>query len=281
MSDSHPNIKENFFQYATLTKISGDPTYASLAKLSRECKANGKSVPSTLGGGNQGHLGLVTSAIVYETLAPGTPFIRPALPVLPDLDDSTGPQIQEARHTFAESTKAYNLCNQVERSLLQMINSAIEDDCLSDLYDAETGLLEGTIPEIIQSLFGTYGTVTAEELAAAKTKVKALSYDHSKPIANIFLKINEYSIMAAHANAAETQQQMINLGLIIITRSTIFASDIREWHARPAAEKTWTIFKTHFQEAQKEIKKSQPDVTTDSLGYHNQANASTFHDQVV
>jgi hypothetical protein len=52
MSDSlRPNYRETYFQHLTLTKISGDPTYTSLAKLEREIKANGKSVPSTLGGG--------------------------------------------------------------------------------------------------------------------------------------------------------------------------------------------------------------------------------------
>jgi hypothetical protein len=63
MSDYQTNLRENFFQFPTLTKIHGDPTYASLAKLTKEWKANGKSVPTTLGGGPQGHLGLITSAV--------------------------------------------------------------------------------------------------------------------------------------------------------------------------------------------------------------------------
>jgi hypothetical protein len=86
MSDSHINYRENYFQHPSLTKISGDPTYASLAKLERECKANGKSVSSTLGGGNQGHLGLVCSPAAYNRVSPGVPFNRPALPILPNLD---------------------------------------------------------------------------------------------------------------------------------------------------------------------------------------------------
>jgi hypothetical protein len=49
-------------------KISGDPTYASLTKLEKECKANRKSVTSTLGGGLQGHLGLVSNALTYSCL---------------------------------------------------------------------------------------------------------------------------------------------------------------------------------------------------------------------
>jgi hypothetical protein len=39
MSGSHINYRESYFQHPSLTKISGDPTYASLAKLEKECKA--------------------------------------------------------------------------------------------------------------------------------------------------------------------------------------------------------------------------------------------------
>jgi hypothetical protein len=72
MSDSLTiNYRESYFQHPSLTKIDGDPTYTSLAKLARECKANGKSVATTLGGGLQGYLGLVCSAAAYERVSPG------------------------------------------------------------------------------------------------------------------------------------------------------------------------------------------------------------------
>jgi hypothetical protein len=96
MSDSHPNHREAYFQHPTLTKISGDLTYKSLAKLKREIKAKGKSVPSTLGGGSQGHLGLVSSAQSYDHVSPGVSFTRPALPDLPDLSGATATQIAVA-----------------------------------------------------------------------------------------------------------------------------------------------------------------------------------------
>jgi hypothetical protein len=106
-------------------------------------------------------------------------------------------------------------------------------------------------------------------------KVEATIYDHSKPILQMFMQISEYNLMADHAHSAETPQQMLNLGLSIITKSNIFASDIRKWHSRPDAEKTWRNFQTHFKEAQQAIRQSQLTITTDSLGYHRQANAAT------
>jgi hypothetical protein len=79
----------------------------------------------------------------------------------------------------------------------------------------------------------------------------------------------------------ETTSQLINIGIIVITRSTIFASDVRKWHAKPEADKTWPAFKDHFKLAQKDIKTSQPTITADSLGFHEANNASSIADQVV
>jgi hypothetical protein len=280
MSVSHINYRESYFQHPSLTKISGDPTYTSLAKLEKECKANGKSVSSTLGGGLQGHLGLICSATAYNRVSPGVPFTRPPLPVLPDLTNSTAPQIAEARQLYADNTAAFQACNLIERTIIQQINTALDPDCLANLIDDETGLLEGTIPAILQSLFDTYGDITPQSLAAAKTKVEATTYNHTRPIVNIFTDINAYANMADAAHAPETATQLINIGIIIITRSTIFSSDVRKWHDKPDADKTWANFTAHFKTAQKAIKKSQPTITTDSLGFHEQAN-STLVDQVI
>ena len=47
----------------------------------------------------------------------------------------------------------------------------------------------------------------------------------------IFSTINDYANMTEAAKATETQTQLINIGLIVITRSTIFSSDIRKWNS--------------------------------------------------
>jgi hypothetical protein len=256
MSISHVNYRESYFQHPTLTKINGDPTYASFAKLERECKANGKSVSTTLGGGLQGHLGLVCSTAAYQRISPGVPFDRPILPVLPDLLNSTGAQIEDARRRFEDNLIAFNACALIEWTIIQQINTALDEDCLADLIGDDTGLLEGTIPEIIQALFDTYGSITPQSLTAAKAKVEAVTYNHGRPIVTIFTEINEYASMAEAVHAAETTKQLINIGIIIITRSTIFSSNIRKWHDKPIADKTWPDFKEHFKAAQKAIKKA-------------------------
>jgi hypothetical protein len=174
----------------------------------------------------------------------------------------------------------FKTCNILERTVIQQINTAVDPDCLADLIDDETGLLEGPVHDIMKHLFDTYGAITPQTLTSAKATLETTVYNHSKPISNIFTAINEYANMADAANSEETPTQLINIGLIIITRSTLFASDIRKWHGKEATEKTWKAFKTHFKDAQRDIKRSQPAVTTDTLGFH-QVNTATIVDQVI
>jgi hypothetical protein len=277
---NHIDYRESFFQHPALTKITGDPTYTSLAKLERECKANAKSVRSDLGGGQQGRLGLISSASAYARITPGTPFHRPALPA-PPVTDGTAAVIAASRQHYDKQMSAFNKCTLIERTIVQQINTALDDDVLANLVNDAIGLLISTIPDIMRELYDTYGTVTPQALTTAKAKLEITAYEHSSPIANLFTAITDYAHMAEASGATETPEQLINIGLIVITRATIFTNDIRAWNETLPAAKTWPGFKTHFRTAQKAIKRSQPSTTTDALGYHREANAAKEGDDAV
>eukprot|EP00957_Ditylum_brightwellii_P034758 2634233-Ditylum_brightwellii.AAC.1 len=57
------------FVYKTLPIIDGQPTYADINKMSKILYANAGKVPTTLGGGNKGHIGLIMKASLYATIS--------------------------------------------------------------------------------------------------------------------------------------------------------------------------------------------------------------------
>ena len=121
-------------------------------------------------------------------------------------------------------------------------------------------------------------------LTAAKAELEATTYNDAKPIIAFFTSIAEYVRMVKAASASETDSQLINIGLMItVSRTTIFAGDVRKWHDKPEADKNWPNFKAYSKEAHKAIKCSQPAVMTiNFLGFHEQANlATTLADQVI
>ena len=73
------NIAENF-EFPVLTKIQGSLDYPQLQTLINETRANAASVLSELGGGANGHLGLVEDPIKYATVS-AIPYIRHVNPI--------------------------------------------------------------------------------------------------------------------------------------------------------------------------------------------------------
>jgi len=94
---------------------------------------------STLDGGLQGgHLGLASRAPACERISPGVPFVCPdALPVPQEFLEGTQHQIAEASRIFNRNLDMFNG------------STGIRDDCLANLVDEDTGLLEGTVPDVL------------------------------------------------------------------------------------------------------------------------------------
>ena len=74
------NYRDAYFQHADLTPIRGEPKNNTLKVLINEIKANAQTVHSNLGGGANGHLGIVLMPHKYALIAPGTPYTRPVFP---------------------------------------------------------------------------------------------------------------------------------------------------------------------------------------------------------
>ena len=74
--------------------------------------------------------------------------------------------------------------------------------------------------------------------------------------------------MAQAAKSPATNEQLINIGIIILQRAGVFTNNIREWLKRLAQEHNWPTFQEHFSKSKLELKLAQP--TANSMGFHNQ-----------
>ena len=78
---SAPSADELIAQFpnSTLTKIVGKPSYETLKIVYDELKENAATEPSTRGGGQHGHIAIVTGPAVYATMS-AVPFNIPNNP---------------------------------------------------------------------------------------------------------------------------------------------------------------------------------------------------------
>ena len=250
------NYKETYFQFKELTKIHGEPNYDSIKRLHNQVKANAFSVPSVLGGGNFGHLGLVVTPQKYAMIS-NAPFNRTNHPgpcVFPA--NSTQAQIQAIRDTHTEQIRIFNEVLGVEAALRQQINDAVEESYLKAIRNRESNAIIMPVSDIFQlHLYPNYGEVDSFKLEEEREKVVQMNYDTTYPPDGVYETIENLMDMAEASVVPFTQHQAMNMGLQILVRTRQFDTDLKEWFKKPAPQRTWITFKRHFIEAYKVFKK--------------------------
>lgn len=225
-----------------------------------------------------GHFGLVHDAATVAIVAPNAPYVRPTCPVAPNYANLTAIQIATRKEQYDADCRAFADVNLIEATIKRQINEAIDDKYLTGMVNPHTGVFTQTIPEIFATLYRKYANINTQAVAEKKQKVESMQYQHSEPVLTIFHEISELSEYAKASGAPMTASQLIDIATIIATiilqKANIFTSDFRKWNTKPAADKTWANYKTHFDEAQDSIKRAVPTQTVSELGYHQANHAS-------
>ena len=198
-----------YFAFPNLTPINGEPDADTLVKLKNQLKANASSVPSNLGGGSLGHLGLVLSPTTYAMVS-NTPFVQPAHPgplEIPAL--TTAAMTSVLRNEYVEKTRLFREVTGVEKALKQQILKTIEQEWLLAITDRNTQSLTGTISQILDFLFDTYGFVSTAMLETKAMHLRDLDYHPRQPVDIVFNAVEDLSDYAEMANSPYTQNQLI------------------------------------------------------------------------
>ena len=250
------DYRSTFFDYPSLTKITGEPSLSTLMTLRNELKANAQSVESNLGGGAHGHLGLVVPASVYNYIAPATPYTKPSQPTLRLTNSDSQYVLAENRHTYDRNLQAYKECITMERLLIQQIINAVEPKYLKPLRDSVTNKLNQSIPNILQYLFDTYGDVSPQEFLTLRHQLETMTFDPQDPVDVIFTDIDDLAEIADAIGDPLTDVQQTKIGYVVLQNTKRFSGGLKKWDEKQLADKTWGNFKTHFRLVQKNMRRT-------------------------
>eukprot|EP00957_Ditylum_brightwellii_P119750 9136048-Ditylum_brightwellii.AAC.1 len=121
------DYENNYFEHPECTKIHGEPTTNTLINLQDEIRANAQTVDTILGGGANGHLGLVCNATTYATILGADPYIHPVNPdPLVTPGGATQLQIGQFRDQHAEALRLFQEVTNVKRTLINQIVQAMD-----------------------------------------------------------------------------------------------------------------------------------------------------------
>ena len=267
---SLPDYRSRFFEYKTLTKIIGQPTIDSIAKLHREVKRNAQKVPTTLGGGQNGYLGMIIAPEIYNTIPGARAFHRPEDPgtfnpmrrrvarvttrgAVHD-ENLTPEDIALQKIQYDEHLRLYNEAQAVEALLRTQIIEAIEEEYLSSLRNPTTDMIHQSIQEIFNFLKINYGQLSPQQLKEREASIDNLVYDPSTHINSVFNRIQQFQDICALVNQPKQDYQLVNHAYIIFQKVPIFHDSLIRWNKR-RDNKTYDDFKTYMRSEYNELGK--------------------------
>ncbi len=141
-------------QKETVTKIHGQPTNKDLTILEKELIAILANIPTTIGGGNHGHAGILMDPVRYQLTA-GVLFINPVNPRNYPTNFAGNaaagvPARAEAEHK--EEVKEYETFQGVVQATKDIILEAVDHEYLLNIEDDIIGFLNQTPTDMMNHL---------------------------------------------------------------------------------------------------------------------------------
>ena len=230
----------------TVTKIHGQPTSHDLTNLEKEIISILANIPTTLGGGNHGHVGVIMDQVDYNTMTTGIDFVNPVNPgIYPAglaLNAAAGTRArEEAIHK--ELIAQFETFEGVKLGTKDLILEAVDNEYLSEIEHDTLGFLNQTPRQMIEHLLTRGGA-----LDFADTKDLLSERDGEWNVTEnpqIYFNRVEKAIKGLTRNGINSDlNERQDIALFQLKATGEFDPAVREWEAKPAADKTWANIKT-------------------------------------
>jgi hypothetical protein len=274
------NVIDVDFPHKELTPILGNPSYADLYDRHQKLKTNAANVPTQLTPGNLGLLPLIISPQDYAAQAAGQIWGYPANPGAPPIlaAGTSAVNMKNVIGTYQNDVVQYQRVVNTEAALKKLIVNMVHENYLMGIRDDDTGFAGVTPWDMMEYLYTNHGQLLYEDLVKNKNRLNE-PFDPTEPIFNLFNRYRDICTVAAKGNQPIAETDKISSAYLCLKASGAYARAIDDWDDKPAAEKTWTNFKTLFITAYHKLKRQGGAQTNNILQEQIPANiADTLQD---
>ena len=237
------------FPYPSVPSIQGLPIYSTIKELHLKLNANAASVQSD---GNNGLIYLTVTDEIYNTLL-DVPFIESTNPgIVPTFPQHASTCLQmEIRQDFDENRRVFNQVNNTDKTLKQLLISAVDNMFIKVLKNPISGYSNVTTKQVLNHLNDCYGQLTPHDLKINDNEMNQ-PYNTTPLIEYLYKQIGQARDVAISTNAPYNEAQILNVAYNLVFNTHVFLEICREWRRLPLARKTCERFKTIFTEAHKD-----------------------------
>ena len=230
----------------TVTKIHGQPTSHDLTILEKELIAILASIPTALGGGNFGHVGVIMESTAYSTMTTGITFANPTNPgVYPaGLAANAAATIRaraEAEHK--ELINQFETFEGVRQGVKDLILEAVDNEYLIEIEHETLGYLNQTPKQMLDHLLARGGALDFADTKELLTERDG-EWNISKNPQLYFNRVEKAMKGLLQNGITSDPNERRDITLFYLKATGEFDAAVRDWEAKPAADKTWANIKT-------------------------------------
>ena len=137
----------------------GDPDYDSINIVVQFLYGSSASLPATLGGVQHGHIGLITTHLIYATLEPTNAYTAPIDPgLLPPMAPNLSLVTCETQKNAHEEARCiYDNHTNMDDALKAQLINIVNDTYLCEVHNKYTGYFGITTRDLINHILDRYG----------------------------------------------------------------------------------------------------------------------------
>jgi hypothetical protein len=260
-----------------VTPIVGQPSTQDISKLEEEIIGIAATFPTALGGGNNGHAGIIMDPAAYSLLSDGVDFINPINPGVYPAGAMTTAQRPQRKVEHKELLKQFETWAGVRDGLKDLILKAFEEIYMEEIKAPTIGFLNVTPREMLTHLNDCWGGLDFVDISTliaerdgpwSVAEVPTAYFTHAEKAIKPLEQVNIQS----------DQMACMNITLAHFCKCGKFNPAISEWEARPIAFQTWDNLKIIMSIEYAKAKR-QDTMTAAAAGYGS-AN-TTINDYVM
>ena len=229
---------------------------------------NAALLPTTLGGGQHGHIGIIMTPQLYTTLE-NTPYKnRPDPGITPNHATGASAAIRQTYLLVHKEERRISDIHQTrEDALTSIIITAAFAVYIGKLRNKYTGYLGFTARDLLDHILDRYGMISPADVIECNKQMNE-PIDATQPIDIYFNRINDTVQYAADGNVAFTTEQILQTAYHAVSTTGYYNEACKEWRRKTENNKTWVHFK-HFLAAEYHDRKEQDKVNTEQSNFHS------------
>eukprot|EP00957_Ditylum_brightwellii_P107805 8224091-Ditylum_brightwellii.AAC.1 len=145
-----------------ILKIVGKPTYTAIRAVHHLLMENTVSVPTVLGGGQHGHLGLVTNPVCYLAISGGIVFVPPwnTRPVpIPQHPFMMLAKMEALCLQHRADLNSFHTCHNANKALKNQLSMLVEDTYVAAIKEEHIGYTNRLVRDMLGHLYNIYGNI--------------------------------------------------------------------------------------------------------------------------